>query len=137
MIVDYFDDREDTAITHASLNHELGGLKILLSAYHTTNDQKYMDAANDVVRGIETMGQTEGGWIRENGDLWYQARPDGTFSGDDYPQLTLVDLLETQKLLEEMDMPRNAYFDEMIDSKMMYLESEGIELIEKVTKLLE
>lgn len=137
LIVDYFDDREDTSITHASLNHELGGLKILLSAYDTTGDDKYLTVANEVTRGIETFGQEQGGWIRENNDLWYQARPDKTFSGDDYPQLTLVDLLETQAMLEEMGMPRNAYFDEMIDAKMAYLKTENVELIEKVTNLLE
>lgn len=63
--------------------------------------------------------------------------PDGTFSGDDYPQLTLLDLLETQLLLEELGMERNVYFDEMIESKLGYLENEGIELIEKVTSLME
>lgn len=137
LIVDYFDNREDTKITHASLNHELGGLKILLSAYDSTGNEKYLTAANQVTRGIETFGQEDGGWIRENGDLWYQAKPDGTFSGDDYPQLTLVDLLETQAMLESMNLPRNAYFDRMIDSKLSYLESEKVELIEKVTNLLE
>lgn len=137
LIVDYFDNREDTKITHASLNHELGGLKILLSAYNSTGNDKYLTVANEVTRGIETFGQEDGGWIRENGDLWYQAKPDGTFSGDDYPQLTLVDLLETQAMLDSMNMPRNAYFDRMIDSKLLYLESENVELIEKVTNLLE
>lgn len=137
LIVDYFDDLEDTPITHASLNHELGGLKILLSAYDTTGDEKYLAVAQEVVSGIETFSSESGGWIRDTGDLWYQAKPDGTFSGDDYPQLTLVDLLETQALLEKLDMPRNTYFDELIESKMNYLESNDIELIEKVTNLLE
>jgi len=136
LIVDYFDDREETDITHASLNHELGGLKILLDAYDTSGDEKYLNVANKIVKGIESFGRNDGGWIRENGDLWYQAKPDGTFSGDDYPQLTLVDLLETQALLEKLDMPRNVYFDKMIDSKMDYLKQEDIELIEKVTNLL-
>lgn len=136
LIADYFDEDPDTAVPHASLNHELGGLKILLTAYHETDEDKYLAAANQVISGIEQFGAEDGGWIRETGDLWYQARPDGTFSGDDYPQLTLVDLLETQKLFEEMSMERNAYFDEMIQSKLDYLESEGIELIEKVTNLM-
>ncbi|MDN7226477.1 hypothetical protein QWY22_15320 [Planococcus liqunii] len=136
LIVDYFDEDPETPLTHASLNHELGGLKILLTAYERTNDSKYLDAATQVVKGIEQFGQNEGGWIRENGDLWYQARPDGTFSGDDYPQLTLVDLLETQALFEELEMERNPYFDELIESKLKYLDAEGIELIEKVTNLM-
>lgn len=136
LIVDYFDEDPETPLTHASLNHELGGLKILLTAYERTNDSKYLNAAKQVVKGIEQFGQNEGGWIRENGDLWYQARPDGTFSGDDYPQLTLVDLLETQALFEELDMERNIYFDEMIQSKLKYLDAEGIKLIEKVTNLM-
>ena len=118
LIVDYFDEDPSTPVTHASLNHELGGLKILLTAFDETGDAKYMDAATAVITGIESFGSTEGGWIRDNGDLWYQARPDGTFSGDDYPQLTLVDLLETQQLLEEMELPRNPYFDEMIDGEI-------------------
>lgn len=137
LIVDYFDEDEDTPLTHASLNHELGGLKILLQAYGDTDNAEYLEAAELVTAGIEEFNQEAGGWIRETGDLWYQARPDGTFSGDDYPQLTLLDLLETQLLLEELGMERNVYFDEMIASKLGYLESEGIELIEKVTSLME
>lgn len=136
LIVDYFDDDPKTALTHASLNHELGGLKILLTAYGKTDEVKYLEAAEQVITGIEQYGQDQGGWIRENGDLWYQARPDGTFSGDDYPQLTLVDLLETQALFEELEMERNPYFDELIESKLKYLDAEGIELIEKVTNLM-
>ena len=136
LIVDYFDEDPETDTPHASLNHELGGLKILLTAYRETEDEKYLEAARSVMIGIERFNADEGGWIRETGDLWYQARPDGTFSGDDYPQLTLVDLVETQSLLEEMGMERNAYFDVLIDSKMAFLEAEGEELIEKVTKHL-
>lgn len=137
LIVDYFDEDPETPITHASLNHELGGLKILLTAYDNTGDEKYMTAAESVISGIESFGKADGGWIRDNGDLWYQARPDGDFSGDDYPQLTLVDLLETQQLLAEMDLPRNAYFDELIDAKLGFLADEEIELIEKVTRLMD
>jgi len=137
LIVDYFDEDEDTPLTHASLNHELGGLKILLQAYGNTEQDEYLKAANLITTGIEEFGQDQGGWIRETGDLWYQARPDGTFSGGDYPQLTLLDLLETQLLLEELGMARNAYFDELIDSKLSYLESENIELIEKVTSIMD
>lgn len=137
LIVDYFDEDDQTPLTHASLNHELGGLKILLQAYGDTENRDYLEAAELVTSGIEEFGKDDGGWIRENADLWYQARPDGTFSGDDYPQLTLLDLLETQLLLEELGMERNAYFDEMIDSKLLYLEKENIELIEKVTSLME
>jgi len=137
LIVDYFDDLVETPITHASLNHELGGLKILLSAYEITGNEKYLNVAKDVTSGIETFGIDTGGWIRDTGDLWYQAKPDGTFSGDDYPQLTLVDLLETQAMFEKLKMPRNAYFDEMIESKMTFLENNNIELIDKVTNLLD
>ncbi|WP_251637826.1 hypothetical protein [Sporosarcina sp. NCCP-2716] len=136
LIVDYFDEDPETKRPHASLNHELGGLKILLTAYRETDDAKYLDAAKSVMAGIEGFGASEGGWIRDNGDLWYQARPDGTFSGDDYPQLTLVDLVETQSLLEEMELGRNAYFDKLIDAKVGYLKDQGEELIEKVTKHL-
>lgn len=137
LIADYFDEDPETAMTHASLNHELGGLKILLTAYGETDEAKYLDAAKKVITGIEQFGQDQGGWIRENGDLWYQARPDGTFSGDDYPQLTLVDLVETQALFKKLGMEPNPYFDQLIDSKIAYLDSEGVELIEKVTKWLE
>lgn len=137
LIADYFDEDPDTPVSHASLNHELGGLKILLSAFDETGQDKYLDAANHVISGIEQFGQEEGGWIRDSGDLWYQARPDGTFSGDDYPQLTLLDLLETQALFEEIDMDRNRYFDELIQSKLAYLDSQDIELIEKVTELMD
>lgn len=137
LIVDYFDEDPETPITHASLNHELGGLKILLSAYGNTKDAKYLDAANKVIAGIEYFGERGGGWIRDTGDLWYQVNPDGTLEGNDYPHLTLIDLLETQELLEELGMKQNDYFNEMIDSKSGYIEAEDIQLNDKAIELLE
>lgn len=136
LIVDYFDEDPETPITHASLNHELGGLKILLSAYGNTKDAKYLDAANKVIAGIEYFGERGGGWIRDTGDLWYQVNPDGTLEGNDYPHLTLIDLLETQELLEELGMEQNLYFNELIDSKLGYIEAEDVQLNDKAIELL-
>ncbi|WP_203332223.1 hypothetical protein [Planococcus beigongshangi] len=136
LIVDYFDEDPETPITHASLNHELGCLKILLAAYGNTEDDKYLNAASNIVQGIEYLGEQDGGWIRESGDLWYQVNPDGTFEGNDYPHLTLIDLLETQELFEELGMEQNNYFNELIDSKLGYIEAVDIQLNDKAIELL-
>lgn len=137
LLIDYFkEDAPAPLITHASLNHELGGLKILLTAYERTKEAAFLHAAEQIMTGIEEAGADQGGWIRPNGDLWYQMRPDGTMSSDDYPQLTLLDLLEANELLEQIGKPRNVSFDDMIDAKVRFLQEEGVAFIPKVSELL-
>ncbi|PFA67321.1 hypothetical protein CN378_10765 [Bacillus sp. AFS015802] len=133
LLTDYF--KEGSAIkTHASLNHELGGIKILLHSFLSSGNEEYLFQSQQLLKGIEDLGTD---WIRENGDLWYQVNPDLTFTGNDYEQLTLIDLLETRELLKEVNHFSYPILDGLIDSKLDYLNSKNIEYHPKVKELLE
>lgn len=133
-ISDYFSPYDPSQKTHASLNHILGGANLLLECYEQTKDEKYLQAAKQIRTAIEYIGED---WIRETGDLWYQVNPDLTFAGNDYEQLTLVDLLNHQAKWESIGETRSALIDVLIKSKLEYLKSENIQLLDKVTIQLE
>ncbi len=126
LIADYFDGKEH--LTHSSMNHALGGLKILLTAWSETKDERLLETANMLIRGFGPASD----WIRENGDLWYQLRPDGTFSGDDYPQLTLIDLIEVEALYESLGLNMPGNLKEMLESKLQFVQSTEDKLHPKV-----
>ena len=126
LIADYFDGKDH--ITHSSMNHALGGLKILLTAWDETKDETFLQTAEQLVRGFGPASD----WIRDNGDLWYQLRPDGTFSGDDYPQLTLIDLIEVEALYESLGLPMPGNLKEMLESKLQFVQSTEDKLHPKV-----
>src|SRR5690606_30401377 len=109
-IIDYFKDNV-TSLTHASVNHELGGLNILLKAYEQTGEERFIDAANHILTAFE---EVEESLIKENGDLWYQVSPDLSVTGNDYEQLTLVDLLIVQNQLEKMNLEPNQTLERFI-----------------------
>ncbi len=132
LVVDYFDRTGVSSNTHASLNHELGGLKILLKAYELEKEERYLDGVLQIMNGIEDLGS---GWIRDTGDLWYQVNEDLSFSGNDYEQLTLIDLLESRVLLREVGI-ESTTIDQFITSKLQYLRDEGKTLHPKVQELL-
>lgn len=106
----------------------------MLECYEQTKDEKYLQAAKEIRTAIEYIGED---WIRETGDLWYQVNPDLTFAGNDYEQLTLVDLLNHQAKWESIGETRSALIDVLIKSKLEYLKSENIQLLDKVTIQLE
>ncbi|MFD2446716.1 hypothetical protein ACFSO7_22515 [Bacillus sp. CGMCC 1.16607] len=133
-ISDYFSPYSQKQKTHASMNHVLGGANLLLDCYKQSGDRKYLDAAVRIRKGIE---QLDGKWIRETGDLWYQVNPDLTFAGNDYEQLTLVDLLNHQRKWEEVGGGgRSAVIDKLIRSKTEYLLGKQVVLLEEVQREL-
>ncbi|ADH98392.1 hypothetical protein [Salisediminibacterium selenitireducens] len=132
-IADY-DGVFDDGVTHASLNHILSEMNYLLMSYLHGADAAFKELAMDMK---EAVVYTAPDWIRDNGDLWYQINPDLTYEGNDYPQLTLSDLLTSQILLQELGYERNDAFDELIDSKMAYLTEEGIGFSDEIHDLLD
>ena len=119
LIADYYAPGSKT--THVSLNHALGEMRFLIETYRQTGDDKYFKTARQLKAGIENLYPR---WIRDDGNLWYQVNGDKVFNGTDYPTLTLVDLLLSQQLFEEISYPRSSIFDEMIKSKTTYLVNE-------------
>ncbi|UII55690.1 hypothetical protein LS684_19010 [Cytobacillus spongiae] len=128
-IADYFSPYDQKQMTHASMNHVLGGANLLLDCYLQSTNDKYLEAARKILRGIE---DTQMGWIRPNGDLWYQVNPDLSFAGGDYEQLTLVDLLNHQNKWQEVGEKRSPVIDELISVKTSYLVDQQVKLLDVV-----
>jgi hypothetical protein len=133
LIADYFSPYNQSKKTHTSMNHILGGVNILLHCYMSTGDKKYLDVALNIRKGIEELGDQ---WIRDSGDLWYQVNPDLTFTGNDYEQLTLIDLLMTQENFEKAGIHRSKALDKLIRSKAGYLVREKKQLYPYVIEML-
>ncbi|RDI39989.1 S-layer homology domain-containing protein [Falsibacillus pallidus] len=116
LIADYYAPGGKT--THVSLNHSLGEMRFLLETYLQTGDDSYYKTARQIKGAIEYLYPR---WVRDNGDLWYQVNGQMQFTGGDYDTLTLVDLLLSQQLFEDMKIPRSSIFDQMITTKTKYL----------------
>lgn len=116
-ISDYFPVNQQVT-THASMNHVLGGMNVLLLAYQTFGDDKYLQAATAVSEALQIEKDK---WIRTNGDLWYRVNAKGEFAGTDYQHLTLEDLINSYKYWKEIDSSQLPVFEEMIISKANYL----------------
>jgi hypothetical protein len=129
LIADYFSPYDQKQKTHASMNHVLGGANLLLDCYEQSGEKKYLEAAKKIRKAIENLGTD---WIRESGDLWYQVNPDLTFAGNDYEQLTLVDLLKHQNKWESIGENRSRVIDQLIESKAGYLAKENVTLLDEV-----
>lgn len=93
-------------------------MRFLLDAYKQTKNQKYLNVAMQIRKGVESLGTK---WLREDGDTWYQVNRDLKFSGRDYKLLTLGDLLYSQKSWEKVGYKRSPVFDILIKSKYKYL----------------
>ncbi|KAA0964874.1 S-layer homology domain-containing protein [Sporosarcina sp. ANT_H38] len=127
-ISDYFPIAQDVT-THASMNHVLGGMNILLMAYNEFKDEKYLDEA----RAIQTaIAADKDDWLRESGDIWYRISPMRDYKGDDYKHLTLEDLINSYKLWRDIDPTYLPLLEEMIASKASFLSNEKLGYTTKI-----
>ncbi|KMY52672.1 hypothetical protein AC623_00665 [Bacillus sp. FJAT-27231] len=131
LIADYYKADGPKIKTHASLNHTLGEMRFLLETYKQTNNTAYLTTARQLKAGVENLN-----WVRPNGDLWYQYNGNHTFGGNDYENLTLMDLLLSQNVFAEVAIPRSKAFDDMIQTKTNYLVNNKIHIIPAVIQLL-
>ncbi|MFS0783779.1 hypothetical protein [Bacillus sp. 1P06AnD] len=116
LVADYY--APGSKKTHVSLNHALGEMRFLLEAYQSTRKESYLDTARSMQEAIEFLYPK---WVKPDGDLWYQINGEHVFAGNDYPWLTLVDLLRNQNALEQLGMERSKVFDSLIRSKTNYI----------------
>ncbi|MEK4024850.1 S-layer homology domain-containing protein [Sporosarcina sp. FSL W7-1283] len=117
-IPDYFPVRQKV-VTHTSMNHQLGGMNILLLAYQEFGDTVYLETASAIEKAIALE---EKSWIRDDGDIWYKRTPDGEFAGRDYTHLTLEDLIDSYENWLAVDEAKTPVFKRMIESKAGYLD---------------
>ncbi|SEA76964.1 hypothetical protein SAMN05421743_10830 [Thalassobacillus cyri] len=131
-IPDYF-SMKDNKITHTSLNHQLGGLQILLSAYVITGDKKYLNVARQIQNALD---EQKDDWLTAEGDTWYKVMPDLQFGGEDYQMVTLRDLLNTIDYWRNAGQELSPIYEKFIRSKVNYLKSVDAEFSQEVVKLM-
>lgn len=110
--------------THVSLNHALGEMNFLFDMYDITQTKDYLDAALFIRAAVEDTGLD---WInKDNGDLYYEMKPDFTYHLIDYPTLTLDDLLISQENFKKFSIESSPIFDALIRSKVTYVTGANI-----------
>ncbi|WP_153723099.1 S-layer homology domain-containing protein [Sporosarcina cascadiensis] len=132
-IADYFPINQEVT-THASMNHALGGMNILLMAYQEFQDPRYLRTARRIQQAIAYQ---QDNWIRDNGDIWYRISPDLTFKGDDYKHLTLEDLIDSYQLWQQFDPVYLPYLKQLIITKATFLSNENLGYTPKIKDGLE
>lgn len=116
-ISDYIPINQE-AKTHASMNHVLGGMNILLIAYEEFGDEKYIQTARSIHNAL-TMNKNK--WIGSDGDIVYRINDQQQFGGKDYLHLTLEDLLNSYSLWKELDPTKLPVLEQLIAAKAAYL----------------
>lgn len=132
-IPDYFPIQQKVT-THTSMNHLLGGMNILLTAYNEFGDAKYLETATAIQKALALEKNK---WIRSNGDIWYRMNKEGKFAGEDYQHLTLEDLIQSYRLWQKIDDTYLPVLEEMIASKSGYLSSRNLGYTNKIKNGLE
>lgn len=121
---DYFKE-EYLPITHASLNHQLATIILLLRAHSRYGEPRYLALAEAMLDFLENTARW---WLNPSGDLYYgvRMREDGGlyFYGDDYVYVTLNDLLILKANCEACGLRQKARcLDALIDAKVTFLRS--------------
>lgn len=122
LVEDYYNPKGGLK-THSSLNHILANLNVLLSLYDIDKDEKYLNSAMLMLRGIE---DTKDEWILDDGNLLYALEYNGIHNNIvDYPYLTYNDLFICKKRLEKLGIKSQA-IDELMASKLSYMKNNNI-----------
>lgn len=127
---DYFSENI-TIKTHSSLNHQLGIINLMLSLYNKIKKPRYLETAQCMLKFLES---THNLWINpENNNLFYGIRIKNNeieMFGNDYIFVTLLDLLLIQQSLEVNNLVKNPVLDDLIFSKMEYLNNFGFSIFD-------
>lgn len=108
---------------HCALNHQLQEMKALYRAYEATEDERYLETADYLLRGVKL---TRDQWLKEDGSLEYAYMPDGTMGLEDYPYLTYNDLFEVQEILTGIGRERDSDLQILMDSKKASMDEKGL-----------
>jgi len=109
--------------THVSLNHQVSEINFLYYLYNETNDYRFSQLADKMLKGIEN---TKTSWIREDGNLNYALMYSGTNNVMvDYPYLTYNDLFELRTILKSYGM-QNVTVNYLMECKKDYMDKNGI-----------
>ncbi|MFX0560646.1 stalk domain-containing protein [Tepidibacillus infernus] len=92
---DYYSEQQ-RGKTLVSLNHALYEINYLYALYHWLQDEEAKQLADEMLTFIENSADH---WVNEDGDLYYALSPAGKYYGEDYVNITYMDLFTTQGIL--------------------------------------
>lgn len=118
-------DSDQVRPVHVSLNHLLSEMNFLYEIYQITGEDRYLHTAERMRTAVHDTGAS---WVTEAGDLHYRIQPDGTYTGKDYPLLTLKDLRISQSLIQEIEGEADPIFAYLIEAKEDYLRKHNLPL---------
>ncbi len=109
---------------HTSLNHHLTELNFLYEYYNLTYDDKYLQLANKMLKGLD---DTKNYWVMKNHNLAYAYGYNNSSNKMvDYPYLTYNDLYETKFLLERYFKATNTTIEYLMKNKKIWMDKNGI-----------
>ena len=123
LVADYAHPAKPGIQTHVSLNHQLAEINYLYSSYQQFGNPTDKDLADVMLTGVINLGSK---WILPNGDLHYAYFPNGTFGRRDYPTLTYNDLVETQRLYQQLHGMEEPTIAQLIASKQVWMQKNNI-----------
>lgn len=132
---DYFKNNMEFK-THSSLNHQLGIINLMLNVYQKTKMKKYLNIAKKMLLFLDI---THNMWINpSNNDLYYglkMVNDQMEIFGKDYVYVTLMDLLRLRKNLVMNFGINNSKINDLIQSKIKYLNASGFSIFNPNAKL--
>lgn len=126
LVWDYMQEgNKNVKPVHVSLNHLLAEMNFLYEMYQLTQEERYLATARRIKTAVQ---DTHISWKNGTGDLHYRYQPAGTYTGLDYPLLTLTDLRKSLNLIEQSE----GYIDKdvkyLIRTKEEYLRKHKLPL---------
>ncbi len=118
-----WDYNNSTSPVHCSLNHQLTEMLVLYRYGLLLDRPHYIELADKMLLGIEDAGTD---WLMEDGSLHYSRLPDGSFGLLDYPYLTYNDMFIMQQELTAMGRQRSAMLDTLMESKLAWMQANGV-----------
>lgn len=118
-----WDYNNSTSPVHSSLNHQLAEMLILYRFSELLERPDLEQLADRMLTAIE---DTCSEWITDNGDLYYGYYAEKGCANQDYLYLTYNDLYYLQNVLEEMGKGRNEALDTLMESKLAWLQANGV-----------
>ena len=107
--------------TVASLNHALYEMNYLYTLYNLTSDEEARILADEILAYINNSSDS---WITPKGDLYYAISPIDKYFGEDYINITYMDLFVAKSILNYMGIESQG-IDKLYQKKGEYLEQDN------------
>ena len=118
-----WDYNNSASPVHCSLNHQITEIRVLYHFAELLDRPELTELADRMLLGIEDTCRS---WIKDDSNLHYCRRADGSFGNNDYPYLTYNDLYRLQKELRAQGRERNETLDILMEAKLAWMQENGV-----------